>query len=601
MEPIYLQIISHFQGHTGYNVHAREFTKALEAVAAAGRQITVLRTSATDPVELQERLAFLGSIADSSQVVNICLSYGSLCWKLLAPFPGLKIAYTVWESTHLPDDWIEPLRCCDYVWTASQWGAEVFVQNGLDPARVAVVPEGVDTTLFYPEQQPHGQLAQIPGFKFFTVGKCETRKSTVELIRAFDLEFANEPGVMMLLATENPFIPGFEMKNFVANLWLKNPRKFIYAPKGQTHEQVAQMVAACDCGVFPTKAEGWGLPILESMAAGKPTIATHYSAVTEYANDYNAVLLDYSLVPVDGIFFDRADKDYGLWAMPNVLTLRRKMREVYEQRTLYRDRFRAIAPTTGENWSWQASAHKAWQWLEQTLYPSNTGAATSMTEPKPAFLELFDRNYKPKIGVRANTFRQIFEYLESRQKSSYTIVETGCARVKDNWAGDGQSTVMFDHFVNHYDGRVFSVDINRESCESLQTRVTPKTQIACSDSVPFLWKLSQQGDLDIDLLYLDSYDVDWQNPHPSCLHHMKELCAIMPLLKPGTLVVVDDSVKAIGVLPNPPKEDGTMGFTPIKDLGVMGKGTYVDNFFRNIGCQRVIDGYQSGWIMPGRA
>ena len=47
-----------------------------------------------------------------------------------------------------------------------------------------------------------------------------------------------------------------------------------------------------DCGVFPSRAEGWNLELLEMMSCGKNVIATNYSAHTEFCNDENCHLVD---------------------------------------------------------------------------------------------------------------------------------------------------------------------------------------------------------------------------------------------------------------------------------------------------------------------
>src|SRR5690606_28276529 len=47
-----------------------------------------------------------------------------------------------------------------------------------------------------------------------------------------------------------------------------------------------------DCGIFPTRAEGLGMPILELMACGKPVITTNYSAMTDYLTKDTAFLVD---------------------------------------------------------------------------------------------------------------------------------------------------------------------------------------------------------------------------------------------------------------------------------------------------------------------
>lgn len=209
-----------------------------------------------------------------------------------------------------------------------------------------------------------------------------------------------------------------------------------------------------------------------------------------------------------------------------------------------------------------------------------------------SFLPVFDAEYAGRLGIRADSFRRMFEILEGMSKTEYSIVETGCARTEGNWTGDGQSTLLFDRFVNYWQGRVQTIDIDEDSCNRLRGQVSERVTINCSDSVSHLGRLGRGGKLDIDLLYLDSFDLDWRNPHPSALHHLLELCAVMPLLARGTLVVVDDSPRQWAVAVKNNKA------SLVQDCGVGGKGGYVAEFFSRIGCTPVIEGYQHGWIMP---
>ncbi len=209
-----------------------------------------------------------------------------------------------------------------------------------------------------------------------------------------------------------------------------------------------------------------------------------------------------------------------------------------------------------------------------------------------SFLPIFEAEYAGLLGIRAETFRQMFQVLESMQKTRYSIVETGCARTAGNWGGDGQSTLLFDRFVNHWGGIVRTVDIDADACTRLRSQVSEKVLVNCSDSVAYLGKLGRDGDLDVDLLYLDSFDLDWRNQHPAALHHLLELCAVMPILASGTLVVVDDSPRQLGVALLQTES------IQVYDWGVSGKGGYVADFFSKIGCNPVIKGYQHGWIMP---
>jgi len=187
------------------------------------------------------------------------------------------------------------------------------------------------------------------------------------------------------------------------------------------------------------------------------------------------------------------------------------------------------------------------------------------------FLDYFDKTYFGKLDKRAKTFRKLFELMEEKNKDYYLIVETGCSRTENNYKGDGMSTVLFDEFVNFYDGKVISVDINKTHCDFARPLVSSKTEIFCADSVKFLWRLNPQTE--IDLLYLDSFDINFNKPHLSMLHHIKELCAIIGRLKNGTIIAIDDNIEKAG------------------------KGGYIADFMENLGYKKIINGYQIGWVL----
>ena len=145
------------------------------------------------------------------------------------------------------------------------------------------------------------------------------------------------------------------------------------------------------------------------------------------------------------------------------------------------------------------------------------------------------------LYCRADGFNMIFAYLESLQHPEYHIIETGTMRNPGNWK-DGQSARLFVEFVEHNKGSVRSVDIDPEACGNARTAITSSAfVVSCSDSVSWL---ATQSDLDqVDLFYLDSWDVKWNNDHDSAEHHLKEFLIIEPHLKPGAVVAIDDNAR----------------------------------------------------------
>lgn len=145
------------------------------------------------------------------------------------------------------------------------------------------------------------------------------------------------------------------------------------------------------------------------------------------------------------------------------------------------------------------------------------------------------------LGRRARGFELMFELLLAKTQTKYCIIETGTCRNPNNWK-DGQSAVVFTEFVKHVGGWVRSVDIDRNACDRARSHIVSDLfEVACSDSVTWL---KQQTDLaDVDLYYLDSYDVKWDNDAASAAHHLEEFLAIEPYITSGTVVAIDDNAR----------------------------------------------------------
>jgi len=140
---------------------------------------------------------------------------------------------------------------------------------------------------------------------------------------------------------------------------------------------------------------------------------------------------------------------------------------------------------------------------------------------------------------RAVGFDIIFRLLLSQKQTNFNIIETGTLRTPGNWM-DGQSARLFTEFVDLYGGRMRSVDIDNVACEAARNSIASTNfSVTHSDSVEWL---ESQTDLDqVDLFYLDSYDVDWNNDTASADHHLKEFKIIQPFIRPGTIVAIDDN------------------------------------------------------------
>ena len=185
------------------------------------------------------------------------------------------------------------------------------------------------------------------------------------------------------------------------------------------------------------------------------------------------------------------------------------------------------------------------------------------------------KKIKPSLGARSETFGQIFEYLDGCIGfKAPVIVETGTYREENNYTGDGCSTLLFDNYSKERDGTVISIDIDPEACKLSRKNTGNNTEVICGDSVEELSGLTGRA----DLLYLDSYNIEnWREDWAPASHHLKELFAAKSIIRPGTLIVVDDNI-----------------ITP--DGIRLGKGRLIYEIMDAIGIEPHFDNYQIGWI-----
>jgi hypothetical protein len=192
-----------------------------------------------------------------------------------------------------------------------------------------------------------------------------------------------------------------------------------------------------------------------------------------------------------------------------------------------------------------------------------------------SFWKTYFKKVQPSLGARKETFGQIFEYLDGCiGYKCPVIVETGTYREENNYTGDGCSTLLFDNYAKAHDGTVISIDIDPEACKLSRENTGKNTEVICGDSVEELGALTGRA----DLLYLDSYNIEnWFEDWAPAAHHLKELFAAKSIIKPGTLIVVDDNVKS-------------------KDGRRLGKGRLVYEIMDALNIIPLFDEYQIGWI-----
>lgn len=203
---------------------------------------------------------------------------------------GKRIGFPFFELDEFNHIEKHHLSSLDKIFVSSQWAKEVvMMQIDIDNENVCVIPLGVDRKIFHEKDVITSSNKTI----FFNCGKWEVRKGHDVLCDIFNLAFTDDDNVELWLMCQNPFLNEQQEKEWI-NLY-KNSKlghKIKLFPRLETQEQVYNIMKDTDCGIFPSRAEGWNLELLEMLSCGKHVITTNYAAHTEFCNDKNSLLVN---------------------------------------------------------------------------------------------------------------------------------------------------------------------------------------------------------------------------------------------------------------------------------------------------------------------
>lgn len=176
------------------------------------------------------------------------------------------------------------LRNIDLVITVSQAMREE-IHEFFPDARVEVVYNGIDPALFSPPEQQEiasvGARYALPERFALTVGHLEERKNLARLIEAVHL--ANHRGEALHLV-----IVGRDSGEHAALQRLITKRQLdsrVQVLTDVRDSDLRAIYAMSSLFVFPSRYEGFGIPLLEAMASGTPLVVSDIPVFRELAGN----------------------------------------------------------------------------------------------------------------------------------------------------------------------------------------------------------------------------------------------------------------------------------------------------------------------------
>jgi len=177
----------------------------------------------------------------------------------------------------------------DLIVTVSEFTKRDLIDRyKINPGRIRVVYNAVDHSRFTPDRDDVAMVKSLglePGNYFLTVGRLEPRKNHARLIEAYQKTLKPRPN--LVIVGQPDF--GFEgLQSQVKMYGLEQQVRFLQEIKD---EALPALYRYASCLVYPSLAEGFGMPLLEAMASGVPVISSNTSAMPEVAEGA-ALLVD---------------------------------------------------------------------------------------------------------------------------------------------------------------------------------------------------------------------------------------------------------------------------------------------------------------------
>ena len=270
-----------------------------------------------------------------------------------------------WEFGRIPETWVEPLRKnVDQVWAPTSYVRDCYVDSGVDPAKVALVPQGVDPSRFRPGVSPLS-LPTEKSFKFLFVGGTLYRKGIDLLLEAYCQTFSREDDVCLVIKDlgMNTFYRGMNSSHRIRELQA-DPTcpEIVYLTEEMPGGDMPRLYAAANALVHPYRGEGFGLPVAEAMACGLPVIVTRGGACDDFCPDELVYSVAAQKVEVN---FQQATAGQAWLLEPDLECLKQRMRKVVDNADEGRRRGRRASEFIRSNFTWERAAWTAAEILEE--------------------------------------------------------------------------------------------------------------------------------------------------------------------------------------------------------------------------------------------
>ncbi len=249
-------------------------------------------------------------------VRNLPLDWSHMSFIMVTPVDG----------TPIRNAWVDVMRKADAALTISEFGVKGYAKQGV---QAGLLRPGVDLNTLYRLNDDEratlrAKLGLTPdAFVFGMFSQHQGRKNIPDTLRIF-YRFAQDKPTARLYLDMEPVSPaGWDIPDMCRqNGWDFSRIMFRADVMRAGIVNIRERYNVLDAHAVISHREGWGLPLVESMACGVPTMALDWCSGTEIVGDGKGLLvkpIEYTSISTWGNGLDKfPDIDHAVSLLQNI-------------------------------------------------------------------------------------------------------------------------------------------------------------------------------------------------------------------------------------------------------------------------------------------
>ncbi len=241
------------------------------------------------------------------------------------PKSTVNVAYSLVESFSVSDHILQTFEhYYTELWTATEYSKKIYQEKIGDHINIEVMPLWADENKFKPNPQPYDCKFEIvnenkedypsvpTGYKFLNIARYTYRKGFDALLTAYIEEFnKTQDDVSLVLfcrhilnVSNSKEVVMKELRDIVKRTGVSSrqiPPIYIHLdPVHESHQ--AEMYGWADCFVYPSRGEGFGLPVIEAGLSRIPVLASNHTGLSDFVSDEVALTIGVDKLEKCGTF-----------------------------------------------------------------------------------------------------------------------------------------------------------------------------------------------------------------------------------------------------------------------------------------------------------